>query len=47
MITEAIAETNASGPAGMGSVMKVLQPKIAGKADGGLVSGLVKAALSQ
>jgi uncharacterized protein YqeY len=47
MITDAIAETNASGPAGMGLVMKVLQPKIAGKADGGLVSGLVKAALSQ
>jgi uncharacterized protein YqeY len=47
MITEAIAETNASGPAGMGLVMKVLQPKIVGKADGGLVSGLVKAALSQ
>jgi uncharacterized protein YqeY len=47
MITEAITETNASGPAGMGLVMKVLQPKIAGKADGGLVSGLVKAALSQ
>ena len=47
LITEAIAETNASGPAGMGLVMKVLQPKIAGKADGGLVSGLVKAALSQ
>ena len=47
MITDAIGETNASGPAGMGLVMKVLQPKIAGKADGGLVSGLVKAALSQ
>ena len=47
MITEAIAETNASGPAGMGLVMKALQPKIAGKADGGLVSSLVKAALSQ
>jgi hypothetical protein len=47
MITEAIAETNASGPSGMGLVMKVLQPKITGKADGGLVSGLVKAALSQ
>ena len=47
LITEAIAETNASGPAGMGLVMKVLQPKIAGKADGGVVSGLVKAALSQ
>jgi uncharacterized protein YqeY len=47
MISDAIAETNASGPAGMGLVMKVLQPKIAGRADGGLVSGLVKAALSQ
>jgi uncharacterized protein YqeY len=47
LITEAISETNASGPAGMGLVMKVLQPKIAGRADGGLVSGLVKAALSQ
>ena len=47
MIADAIAETNASGPAGMGLVMKVLQPKIAGKADGGLVSGLVKAALAQ
>ena len=47
LITEAIAETNAVGPAGMGLVMKVLQPKIAGKADGGVVSSLVKAALSQ
>ena len=47
MIADAIAETNAAGPAGMGLVMKVLQPKIAGKADGGVVSGLVKAALGQ
>ena len=47
MIADAIAETGASGPAGMGSVMKVLSPKIAGKADGGVVSGLVKAALGQ
>ena len=47
MIAEAIAETNAAGPAGMGLVMKVLQPKIAGKADGGVVSALVKAALGQ
>ena len=45
MIADAIAETGASGPAGMGSVMKVLSPKIAGKADSGVVSGLVKAAL--
>jgi uncharacterized protein YqeY len=29
----------------MGLVMKALQPKIAGKADGGFVSSLVKAAL--
>jgi uncharacterized protein YqeY len=47
MITEAITETNAAGPAGMGLVMKVLQAKIAGKADGGVVSALVKAALGQ
>ena len=47
MIADAIAETGASGPSGMGSVMKVLSPKIAGKADGGVVSGLVKAALGQ
>ncbi len=46
LIAAAIAETGAAGPAQMGLVMKSLQPKIAGKADGGLVSGLVKAALS-
>ena len=47
LIHDAVAETGATGPAGMGLVMKVLQPKIAGKADGGVVSGLVKAALAQ
>ena len=47
LIQAAIAETGASGAAGMGLVMKVLQPKIVGKADGGVVSGLVKAALAQ
>jgi uncharacterized protein YqeY len=47
MIADAIAETGAAGPAGMGLVMKILSPKIAGKADGGVVSGLVKAALGQ
>ena len=45
MITDAISETGAVGPAGMGQVMKIISPKIAGKADGGTVSGLVKAAL--
>ena len=47
MIGDAIAETGATGPTGMGLVMKVLSPKIAGKADGGVVSGLVKSALGQ
>jgi uncharacterized protein YqeY len=46
LIQEAIAATGATGPSGMGLVMKQLQPKIAGKADGGLVSALVKAALA-
>lgn len=47
MIADAIAETGASGPAGMGLVMKVLSPKIAGKADGGTVSAAVREALSR
>ncbi len=46
LIAAAIAETGAAGPQQMGSVMKSIQPKIAGKADGGVVSSLVKAALS-
>ena len=46
LIQEAIASTGAVGPSGMGLVMKQLQPKIAGKADGGLVSALVKVALA-
>jgi len=46
LIQEAIASIGAAGPSGMGLVMKQLQPKIAGKADGGLVSALVKAALA-
>lgn len=46
IIKDAIAETGAAGPAGMGLVMKVLSPKIAGKADGGVVSAAVKTALS-
>lgn len=46
MIAEAIAETGASGPSGMGLVMKTLSPKIAGRADGATVSAAVKAALA-
>jgi uncharacterized protein YqeY len=46
MIAAAIAESGATGPQQMGQVMKLIQPKIAGRADGGIVSSLVKAALS-
>ena len=46
LIKAAVAETGASTPAQIGLVMKSLQPKIAGKADGGLVSSLAKAALA-
>lgn len=46
LIAAAIAETGASGPQQMGLVMKAIQPKTAGRADGGMVSSLVKAALS-
>jgi uncharacterized protein YqeY len=47
LIASAIAETGATGPQQMGLVMKSIQPKIAGRADGGIVSSLVKAALSR
>ena len=46
MIAAAIAESGATDPQQMGQVMKLIQPKIAGRADGGIVSSLVKAALS-
>jgi uncharacterized protein YqeY len=46
LIEAAIRETGANSSAQMGLVMKNLQPKIAGKADGALVSSLVKAALA-
>jgi hypothetical protein len=46
LIAGAVASTGAAGPADMGKVMGAIKPKIAGKADGALVSSLVKAALS-
>jgi uncharacterized protein YqeY len=42
----AVAETGASGPQGMGAVMKVLTPRVAGRADGGRVAAAVRAALA-
>ena len=46
IVADAIDEVGATGPQDMGKVMKIVQPKTAGKADGGFVSGLVKAALN-
>lgn len=46
LIAAAVASTGAAGPADMGKVMGVIKPQIAGKADGALVSSLVKAALA-
>jgi uncharacterized protein YqeY len=38
----AVTEARASGPKDMGNVMKLLMPKVQGRADGKLVSQLVK-----
>jgi len=46
LVAQAIAETGAEGPKGMGLVMKALNPKVAGRAEGGRVAAAVKAALS-
>jgi len=46
LIAEAIAATGASGMAGMGKVMAMLKPKLAGRADMGAVSGRIKARLA-
>ena len=46
LIAAAVASTGAAGPADMGKVMGAIKPQIVGKADGALVSSLVKAALT-
>ena len=45
-VDASIAESGASGPQDMGKVMAVLKPKVAGRADMGALSGLVKKKLS-
>ncbi|MGF6420351.1 uncharacterized protein YqeY [Stenotrophomonas sp. AN71] len=45
-IQAAIAETGAASPADMGKLMGALKPKLAGQADMGLVSKLVKQLLA-
>jgi uncharacterized protein YqeY len=46
LVAAAVAETGADSPKQMGQVMKVLTPRIAGRADGGRVAAAVKAALA-
>lgn len=45
-IQAAVAETGAASPADIGKLMGALKPKVAGKADMGLVSKLVKQQLA-
>lgn len=47
LVDAAIAQTGATGMAQMGQVMKVVQAQVAGRAEGGRVASLVKAALSR
>ena len=46
-VAAAVTASGAVGPQDMGKVIAVLKPKLAGRADMGMVSGLVKAALSK
>lgn len=45
LVASAVAETGASGPRGMGEVMKVVRPQVAGRVEGGRLAAVVKAAL--
>lgn len=47
VIAAVVAETGAKSPADMGKVMAAAKAKLAGRADMGQVSGLVKAALTR
>ncbi len=42
LVREAVAEANASAPGDMGKVMKVLMPRVQGRADGKEVSQVVR-----
>lgn len=46
LVAGAIGELGASGPQAMGQVMKAVQPKVAGRADGGRVAAEVKRQLA-
>jgi len=46
IVAEAIAEAGASGPAGIGQVMKLVTPRVAGRADGSRVAAVVRGQLA-
>jgi uncharacterized protein YqeY len=46
LVTEAVKETGATGMREIGSVMKAVQPRVAGRADGGRVAAVVRRALA-
>jgi len=46
LVADAIAETGASGPGGIGQVMKALTPKVAGRAEGSRVAAMVRSQLT-
>jgi uncharacterized protein YqeY len=46
LVNSVIAECGAQGPKDMGKVMKAIQPRVAGRADGKAVSDLVREALA-
>ena len=47
LIRAAIAETGASSPKEMGQVMRVLMPRVRGRADGSMVSQMVRTLLAE
>ena len=46
VVAAAVAESGASGPQAMGAVMKLVGPRVAGRAEGGRVAAAVRAALA-
>jgi len=46
LVAAAVAEVGAAGPQGIGPVMKIVQPAVAGRADGGRVAAEVKRQLA-
>lgn len=46
LVVQAIADSGAQGPKDMGNVMKVIMPHVTGRADGSLVSAVVKEKLA-